>query len=94
MNTYLRNYIERNIIDEYSKAEELSVYEELSTHEHKNLIDVLFEHDPVTRDWLFERMQALIDERLIINNSQRKYELGLIPTHDSQTGEVVWRRFA
>ncbi len=94
MNTYLKTYIERNIIDEYATSEDFSAYSDLSTHEHKNLIDVLFEHDPVARDFLFDRMQELIDSRLVINNSQRKYDLGLVPTHDNQTGEVVWRRSA
>lgn len=94
MNTYLKTYIELNIIDEYAVNEELSAYSDLSTHEHKNLIDVMFEHDPVTRDWLFDRMQELIDARLAIVSCEKKWEAGFFPDHDNQTGEVIWRKQA
>ncbi len=94
MNTYLKNYIERNIIDLYAKDDELSAYSDLSTHDKENLISIMFEHDSCTREWLVERMQELIDSRLSITSCEKKWEAGLYPDHDNQTGEVVWRKRA
>lgn len=97
MNSYLKSYIENNIIREYSSDSdnyEISAYENLSNHEQNNLVDLLFQHDSITRDFLFDRMQQLIDQRSILIQSECKYEMGFVPNHDSQTGEVIWRKSA
>ncbi len=94
MDIYLRDYLDRVIIDEYAQSEELSAYSDLPEHEQESLVLTLFSYDPVARDWLFDRMQQLIDARLIMKNNQNKYDLGLHPFHDDQTGETIWKKIA
>lgn len=92
---YLNSYIDNNIIREYAKKtrDGYSLFvSDLDNHEKENLIDILFEHDPATKEFLLSRIEELIEERIPWVETEDNYEKGLTPIHDNQTGEVMWVR--
>ena len=90
----LNKYIEVNIIDEYATKNILNGYElnvsDLPANELSNLIDKLVTDDEVTKDFILDRIQDLIDERLPLIEMQDRYEAGYRPTQDQGNGEITW----
>jgi len=92
---YLDRYIDNNIIREYATETNYGLElesQELSEHEQKNLLDVLFQHDEITKEWLSQRIQELIEERLPWVETSNNYSKGFKPLHDNNTGEISWVR--
>ena len=59
-------------------------------NDYKDLINLLIEKDDITKEILADRIKDLIDERKDIVEAQDRYNSGLRPIHDQQTGEVMW----
>ena len=89
----LYNYIDNIIIRD--NAEKCSDYyalhvAKLSDNEKAHLLDRMFRYDSQTIEWINERMQELIDERIDIVFSQDQYDSGLVPVMDRINGEISW----
>lgn len=82
-------YIDETIRSHRTKDYELSI-KNLPIIDQINILDFLFLRDKDTRELILERMQDLIEYRLPFVETEDKYEAGLKPRHDSQTGEVIW----
>src|SRR5688572_24625815 len=59
-------------------------------NDYKDLINLLIDKDDITKEILAERVKDLIDARKDIVEAQDRYNSGLRPMHDQQTGEVMW----
>ncbi len=93
MRSYVDKYIDSTIIRENAvKTSDGYIVDidSIDEKEQENLLSVLFQHDPATKDLILDRMQQLIDERIPLVECSDKYEAGLRPIHDSVNGDVRW----
>lgn len=92
MESYLRLFIDNNIIREYVNhtpdGYSLDI-SEISDHDKNTLAQLLIESDPAIKEFIEDRMDALIQERIpwvhMADNEDRPR-----PTYCKQTGEPIW----
>ena len=94
MHNNIKSHIDLCLLDEYAYKSFNYGYSlhvsDLPKNELENFLDLLFEHDPVTRELITDRMQELIDERLPIYECQHRYNQGYVPAQDRTNGEINW----
>lgn len=89
MTTTIDKYIDRCLIDDYAKDYSLDI-SCLPSTEQQSFLSFLYQYDAVMQDLVQDRMQELINQRLITKETQGNYDRGLIPRIDQQNGEVIW----
>ena len=93
MDKYLKSYIDSNIIREYAYRSKDGYYLDVSdvpSPEQENLLDLVFNKDPIIKELILDRLQDLINERIPYVECADNYAKGLKPSHDQNTGEVKW----
>jgi hypothetical protein len=91
----LSRYIRNSLIYFHTNKTPYDGYEcdveKIPACDQYDFIEMLFKHDPAFKEQALMRMQELVDENLLFAESQDKYDSGLVPVNDPQTGEVQWR---
>lgn len=94
MTTILNSYIDHSLIDEHAFKSFRFGYSldvsDLTQHDFDNFLDALVKHDPATREIIEERMQILINGRLLHKECEDRYGKGFVPSIDAINGETNW----
>jgi hypothetical protein len=93
MNTYLKKYIDNQIIREYANKD-LKYYScqlvDVPQHEQETLIDIIAVHDAGFREAILDYVQSLINERVMIVENEDRFSEGYRAKQDPITGEQNW----
>ncbi len=94
MNTIIQSHINLCLLDEYAYKSVNYGYSlhvsDLPDNEVENFLDLLFKHDPATREFIVNRMQDLIDEQMPLYECRHRYKSGFVPVQDRTNGEINW----